>query len=383
MRFRFSKKKVLILSSLFIMCSSMFAYAWHWYIYSDGSYSAHWTRRFYLDHLHFGLEHPEYYPNGATLIADGDWYGDPTVAPDYAQPSKPGLRERTKDRLDVLKEIHKDFSEIDRTSKVIKDTTDKTEDVVLKIYNQGEKRLVGINFSDEKIKGAINAVTKDTADLSKYSTWVNPENRKESEKLTTPISVAERKELLKKMPLLDVKEASGNMDPDQVKEAFLKDKEFFRKVASEATEARLLVLKEIEDVQKAVADVIDSNDKMTMSNSQKNELLKTFYMSNMNQDQIQALLESLNKTNMSNSQKLALLEALNYKMKVLSLKLNYINETENEVKKKYETKRKLEQSARDTAMISYPAYDPYHPTEEDKKKVHSSSKNFGFISFKQ
>ena len=139
------------------------------------------------------------------------------------------------------------------------------------------------------------------------------------------------------------------MDPDQVKEAFLKDKEFFRKVASEATAARLQVLQEIEDVQKAVADVIDSKD----------------------------------KTNMSNSQKLALLEALNYKMKVLSLKLNYINETENEVKKKYETKRKLEQSARDTAMISYPAYDPYHPTEEDKKKVHSSSKNFGFISFKQ
>ena len=347
MRFRFSKKKVLILSLLFIMCSSMFAYAWHWYIYSDGSYSAHWTRTFYWDHLHFGLEHPGYYPNGATLIADGDWYGDPTVAPDYAQPSKPGLRERTKDRLDVLKEIHKDFSEIDRTSKVIKDTMDKTKTVVGKIYKQGETRLEPIE--NDVYRVATDAVTKDTADLSQYSTWINPENRKESEKLTTPISVAERKELLKKMPLLDVKEASGNMDPDQVKEAFLKDKEFFRKVASEATAARLQVLQEIEDVQKAVADVIDSKD----------------------------------KTNMSNSQKLALLEALNYKMKVLSLKLNYINETENEVKKKYETKRKLEQSARDTAMISYPAYDPYHPTEEDKKKVHSSSKNFGFISFKQ
>lgn len=347
MRFRFDKKKVLILSSLFILCSGMLAYARHWYIYSDGSYSAHWTRTFYLDHLHFGLEHPGYYPGGATLIADGDWYGDPTVAPDYAQPSKPGLRERAKDRVNVLSEIHKDLAEIDKTSKVIKDTTDKTHEVVAKIYGQGEKRLRGID--NDVYQVATDAVTKDTADLSKYSTWVNPENRKESEKLTTPISVAERKELLKKMPLLDVKEASGNMDPDQVKEAFLKDKEFFRKVASEATAARLQVLQEIEDVQKAVADVIDSKD----------------------------------KTNMSNSQKLALLEALNYKMKVLSLKLNYINETENEVKKKYETKRKLEQSARDTAMISYPAYDPYHPTEEDKKKVHSSSKNFGFISFKQ
>ena len=176
---------------------------------------------------------------------------------------------------------------------------------------------------------------------------VNPENRKEYLKLGTPISNEERQKLLEDMPILDVKEASDFTNPEEWQKNDLKVQEYHRKVSTESTVARLQVLNEIMDLQK-----------------QAEKLLKTDFGNIL-----------------SDKQKMAMLQALRSKMKILSSKLQYINDTENEINEKYERKKKLENASYSAGNIKYPALDPYHPTDNDKERLSSSSKNFGFLSF--
>lgn len=308
----------------------------HHYHYSDGHsrvYTFH--HRYWKDHLHFGLD-----TGLGRYIADGNWYGDPTVYPDTVSPSAPGVREHTKSLISAFSALHDDLSRIDATAK-------STEDYVGKIAVQGDRRLKGLNSSLSKDAESGDALHKDKSDLSKYSTWVNPENRKEYLKLGTPISNEDRQKLLEDMPILDVKEASDFTNPEEWQKNDLKVQEYHRKVSTESTVARLQVLNEIMDLQK-----------------QAEKLLKTDFGNTL-----------------SDKQKMAMLQALRSKMKILSSKLQYINDTENEINEKYERKKKLENAAYTSGNIKYPALDPYHPTEDDKKRMSSSSKNFGFLSF--
>ena len=149
------------------------------------------------------------------------------------------------------------------------------------------------------------------------------------------------------MPILDVKEASSFSTPQERFENDLKVQEFHKKVSTESTAARLQILDEIKDLQKQVEKLLSTDFGNTLSDKQK----------------------------------MAMLQALRAKMKVLDSKLKYVNDTEKEINEKYERKKKLEGSSYAAGNIKYPAVDPFNPTDEDRKRMSTSSKNIGFLSF--
>lgn len=310
----------------------------HWYsYYSDGHLTYYVFRDCapYIDHLHFGLV-----TGLGRYIADGNWYGDPTVWPDTVSPSAPGVREHTKDLAGVLENIKATTSSIDKTLK-------ETDDIYKKIYQQGENKLAGVSGSVKDDMESGDAIHKDQADLKVFSTWVNPEKREEYNKLDTPIDYYERKRLVSEMPILDVKGSEDIDTADKRMEVSLTTQKYHQKVLGEGTAARELVLAELQRVEEQVARLQGTEHGNMLSEGQKNVMLK----------------------------------ALKAKMQVLDMKLKHINDTEKEVNRKYELKKNLEDSAHASAAVRYPGYDPYNPTEEDKKKVSSSSNNFGFLSF--
>lgn len=350
-------KKIVVLTLLGVMMTSGLSYAWLRYRwYSDGYRQAWLERDIYAHDLDFGLS-----TGRGPYIADGDNSKDPSVWPDVQGmiPTTPGVREITKDIIPEFKGIHKDTTSIDKIGKNIDKTEEKTMDFMKKVMDDGDKRL---NHAGVAGNSSNDVFHRDKMDLSKYSTLINPENREKLDDLygsrfniqsgeyePVVMSSEERRTLVESVPIIDVKDAETLHNNSLRRKAEEETFQYYKKTAEEATVARLQMFEDLKEVQNQISFLMDKDKKSTLSEKQK----------------------------------LAMLKALHLKMDELEMKLKHINDTEEEVTRKYKNKQQLEAQSLAAGALSIPSYDPYNPSDADKETMKSSAVNFGFLSFKK
>ena len=311
----------------------------HGRVYSDGHASAHYTRTHYKDHLHYGLE-----TGKGRYIADGNWYGDPTVAPDGVRPHAPGHREHVIEDTKVLEKVHAFTASIDTTMKSV-------AKIFENIFKTEDKSLVAAKEAD--LQHADQVMKENVLDLSKNKTMLNPDKAQKymidavSEKPLTNAEIRLRDE---EHPIFKPLTGEDLLDPEKVSESRKKSAEYMENVRKEASTIYMAYNTQIKALTDEIVKLHDSMNKAG------------------------------DKDNLAYQQKAAKVKSLSQQIDYLKERYKSVKQREEDLEKKYENKLKDEAKSRQSVFMSYQAYDPYNK-DKDEDAPKTSSKNFGIMSF--